>query len=68
MSRIAWKGVMGLPQQHVSEGVLPNLRETSLEQLEQLADNSVLAHAIDLYRQRLRENGVSINKFNNLSP
>jgi hypothetical protein len=56
---------MDLPQQQVSEGVIPDLQEVSLEKLAQLGD-SVLAHSIALYRERLRENGVLFNAFNNL--
>jgi hypothetical protein len=66
MSRIAWKGVMDLPQQ-VSEGVIPDLQKISLKELEKL-DGTVLAHSIDQYRERLRENGVLFNEFNNLAP
>jgi hypothetical protein len=56
---------MGLPQQQVSEGFIPDLREISLEKLAQLGD-SVLGHSIALYRERLREDGVLFNAFNNL--
>lgn len=43
--------------------VIPDLRELSLEQLAELGD-SVLAHSIALYRQRLRETGVPLSSFN----
>jgi len=42
--------------------VMPDLRELSLEQLAELGD-SVLAHSIALYRQRLKETGVPLNSF-----
>jgi FXSXX-COOH protein len=41
---------------------MPDLRELSLEQLAELGD-SVLAHSIALYRQRLKETGVPLNSF-----
>jgi len=56
---------MDLPQQQVSEGVIPDLRKIPLEQLAQLGD-SALAHSIALYLERLREDGVLFNAFNNL--
>lgn len=43
--------------------VIPDLRELSLEQLAQLGD-SVLAHSIALYRQRLSETGLPLCSFN----
>jgi hypothetical protein len=63
-SRIAWKGVVNLPQQ-VSDGVLPDLQDFSLEQLAGLGD-SALAHSLALYLERLREDEVLFNRFNNL--
>jgi FXSXX-COOH protein len=42
--------------------VIPDLRELSLEQLAELGD-SVLAHSIALYRQRLKETGVPLSSF-----
>jgi FXSXX-COOH protein len=54
---------MNLPQQQVPEGVIPDLREIPLDQLAQLGD-TVLAHCLALYRQRLSENGVLLSAFN----
>jgi hypothetical protein len=66
MFRIAWKGVMSLPQQIV-DGVIPDLREIPLNQLVQLGD-SALAHSFALYRERLRDGGLQYNAFNNYLP
>jgi FXSXX-COOH protein len=41
---------------------IPDLREVSLERLAELGD-SVLAHSIALYRQRLSETGVPLSSF-----
>lgn len=41
---------------------IPNLQDLSLEQLAELGD-SVLAHSIGLYRQRLKETGEPLNSF-----
>lgn len=49
-------------QQHELNGVLPDLRELSLEQLAQLGD-SALAHSIALYRERLKETAAPLNSF-----
>ena len=54
---------MNLPEQQVPEGVIPDLRDIPLDQLAQLGD-SVLAHSLSLYRQRLREKGVLLSQFN----
>lgn len=43
--------------------VIPDLRDFSLERLAEL-DDSVLAHSIALYRQRLKETGVPLSSFN----
>lgn len=43
--------------------VIPDLRELPLERLAELGD-SVLAHSIVLYRQRLKETGVPLSSFN----
>jgi hypothetical protein len=43
--------------------VLPDLRDLSLEQLDQLGSDSVLAHSIALYRQRLQETGLPLSSF-----
>jgi FXSXX-COOH protein len=42
--------------------VIPDLRDVSLEHLAQLGD-SVLAHSIALYRQRLQETGLPLSSF-----
>jgi FXSXX-COOH protein len=42
--------------------VIPDLRDLSLERLADLGD-SVLAHSIALYRQRLKETGVPLSSF-----
>ena len=51
-----------LPRQELSS-VLPDLRDLPLERLAGLGD-SVLAHSIALYRQRLEETGVPLSSFN----
>jgi FXSXX-COOH protein len=43
--------------------VIPDLRELPLERLAELGD-SVLAHSIAVYRQRLTEVGVPLSSFN----
>jgi FXSXX-COOH protein len=50
-------------QKHELNSGIPDLRDLSLEQLAELGD-SVLAHSIALYRQRLGETGVPLNSFN----
>lgn len=42
--------------------VIPDLRDLPLERLTEVAD-SVLAHSIALYRQRLKENAVPLSSF-----
>jgi FXSXX-COOH protein len=42
--------------------VIPDLRDVSLERLSALGD-SVLAHSIALYRQRLKETGEPLSSF-----
>ena len=54
---------MSLQQQQELISVIPDLRELPLEQLAELGD-SVLAHSIALYRQRLKETGVPLSSFN----
>jgi hypothetical protein len=55
--------VMTLQEQDQDlESVLPDLRELPLERLAELGD-SVLAHSVVLYRQRLKENGVPFYSF-----
>jgi hypothetical protein len=49
-------------QQHDLNSVIPDLQELSLERLAELGD-SVLAHSIALYRQRLRETGLPLSSF-----
>jgi FXSXX-COOH protein len=50
------------PQKPELNSVIPDLRELSLERLAELGD-SVLAHSIALYRQRLNETGVPLSSF-----
>ncbi len=50
------------PQKQELNSVIPDLRELSLERLAELGD-SVLAHSIALYRQRLKETGVPLSSF-----
>jgi FXSXX-COOH protein len=52
---------MSLQTQEMSS-VIPDLRDLPLEQLAELGD-SVLAHSIALYRQRLKETGVPLSSF-----
>jgi FXSXX-COOH protein len=53
---------MSLQQQELN-CVLPDLRDVPLERLAELGD-SVLAHSIALYRQRLKETGAPLLGFN----
>jgi len=53
---------MSMHSQELNSG-LPDLRDLSLEQLAELGD-SVLAHSIALYRQRLQETGLPLSSFN----
>jgi FXSXX-COOH protein len=53
---------MSLQQQELIS-FIPDLRELPLERLAELGD-SVLAHSIALYRQRLKEVGVPLSSFN----
>lgn len=57
---------MNLPQQQALGGAIPDLREIPLDRLAQLED-TVLANAFALYRQRSRD-GVLFNAFNNAMP
>jgi hypothetical protein len=43
--------------------VIPNLTEVSLDRLSELGD-SVLAHSIAMYRERLKDNGLPLSSFN----
>lgn len=52
---------MGLQKQDLNT-VIPDLGDLSLERLADL-DDSVLAHSIALYRQRLMETGVPLSSF-----
>jgi FXSXX-COOH protein len=52
---------VSLPQKDLISDI-PDLRDLSLEQLAEL-DDSVLAHSIALYRQRLLETGVPLSSF-----
>ncbi len=45
------------------DSVIPDLRDLSLERLAELGD-SVLAHSIALYRQRLKETSAPLSSFN----
>jgi FXSXX-COOH protein len=54
---------MSPQQQQELISVIPDLRELPLEQLAELGD-SVLAHSITLYHQRLKEVGVPLSSFN----
>jgi FXSXX-COOH protein len=54
--------VITLPTQEL-RSVIPDLRDLPLDQLAEL-DDSVLAHSIALYRQRLKDNGVPLSSFN----
>lgn len=53
---------MSLQEQELNS-TIPDLRELPLERLAELGD-SVLAHSIALYRQRLKETGVPLSSFN----
>jgi FXSXX-COOH protein len=50
-------------QEQELKSVIPDLRDIPLDRLAQLGD-SVLAHSIALYRERLKENGVPLSSFN----
>jgi FXSXX-COOH protein len=52
-----------MSQQKELNSAIPDLRELSLERLAELGD-SVLAHSIALYRERLKETGMPLNSFN----
>jgi len=54
---------MNVPQPQAPDGVIPDLRDIPLDQLAELGD-SVLAHSLALYRQRLSETGVLLSAFN----
>ncbi len=49
-------------QKHELSSVLPDLRDLPLERLAELGD-SVLAHSIALYRERLKETAVPLSSF-----
>jgi FXSXX-COOH protein len=53
---------MTLPKQEL-ESVIPDLRDLPLDRLAELGD-SVLAHSIALYRERLDDNDLPFNGFN----
>ena len=42
--------------------IVPDLRDLPLDELGKLGD-SVLAHSLALYRQRLEENGILLSNF-----
>jgi FXSXX-COOH protein len=50
-------------QQQELRSTIPDLRDLPLDRLAELGD-SVLAHSIALYRQRLKDNGVPLSSFN----
>ncbi len=52
---------MSLQRQELNS-VIPDLRDLPLERLTEL-DDSVLAHSIALYRQRLKEAGLPLSAF-----
>jgi FXSXX-COOH protein len=52
---------MTLQKQELNTAI-PDLRELTLERLAEMGD-SVLAHSIALYRQRLTETGVPLSAF-----
>jgi FXSXX-COOH protein len=52
---------MGLQKSELNS-VIPDLRDLPLERLAELGD-SVLAHSITMYRQRLLETGVPLSSF-----
>ena len=45
------------------ETVIPELRGFNVERLDELG-SSALAHSIALYRERLRETGITLSSFN----
>jgi FXSXX-COOH protein len=49
-------------QEQALKSVIPDLRSLSLDRLAEL-DDSVLAHSIALYRERVKENGVPLSSF-----
>jgi FXSXX-COOH protein len=53
---------IALPQLEL-RSVIPNLTEVSLDRLSELGD-SVLAHSIAMYRERLKDNGLPLSSFN----
>ncbi|HEY1626798.1 MAG TPA: hypothetical protein VGG16_23675 [Streptosporangiaceae bacterium] len=60
--RNAWKDDKTLSQQELSSAI-PDLRELPLDRLAELGD-SVLAHSIAMYRQRIKGNEILLNSFN----
>jgi hypothetical protein len=46
-----------------TETAIPDLRNVTLDQLAELGDTP-LAHAVALYRERLKKNGVPLSSFN----
>jgi FXSXX-COOH protein len=51
-----------VPQQQELDSGIPDLRDVPLERLAELGD-SVLAHSIELYRERLNQTGLPLNSF-----
>jgi hypothetical protein len=60
--RIARKDDKTLSQQEINSAI-PDLRELPLDRLAELGD-SVLAHSIATYRQRIKGNEILLNSFN----
>jgi hypothetical protein len=50
-------------QQETLSSTIPDLTNLSLEQLAELGTDSVLAHSVVLYRQRLSEEGAPLSAF-----
>ena len=53
---------MATPPQNMKT-VIPDLKDIPLDQLAELG-TSPLAHAVALYRERLKKNGVPLSSFN----
>jgi hypothetical protein len=61
-AKIARKDEETLSQQELNSAI-PDLRELPLDRLAELGD-SVLAHSIAMYRQRIKGNEILLNSFN----
>lgn len=51
-----------ISQEKDMETVIPDVRDLPADRLAELG-SSALAHAIALYRERLRENGIPLSSF-----